>query len=105
MSFKITYSAEDLRDIADKQKREEIVQFIENYITPFVLDSAKDRKTSYFWQRFIVPVFEKRIPTNEDLVIALKQKFPGTRVEAQETWIEVEPRVKHYQKGILIDWS
>lgn len=105
MSFNTTYSVEDLRDLAHKEKREEIVQFIERYITPFVLDSAKAKKTSYFWQRFIIPVFEKRIPSQEDLVIALKQKFPGTRVEAQETWIEVEPRVKHFQTGILIDWS
>lgn len=105
MSFANTYSADELRYRSTQIKREEIVLFIERYITKGVLDAAANEQTSYFWQRFIVPVFEKRIPTNEELVIALKQKFPGTKVEAQETWIEVSPGVKNLQKGILIDWS
>ena len=112
MSFANTYSADELRYRSTQIKREKIVQFIEYNITPNVLNAAAKEETSYFWQRPAVrnahivhptqPVWEA---TNEELVIALKQKFPGTKVEAQETWVEVSPGVKNLQKGILIDWS
>lgn len=111
MSFQTVYSADDLRYLSTKMKREAIVQFIEYNIVPDVLKAAAKEKTSYFWQaaplkggpvRTSPPTMEI---SDEDLVIALKQKFPGTVVEAQETWIEVTSGVKNLQKGIRIDWS
>ena len=43
--------------------------------------------------------------TTDDLVAALKQKFPDCDVSYEETWVEVNSVNKILKKGIVIDWS
>lgn len=112
MSFTYTYDRTTLQQMQATQRKEGLIQFIEYNITVPVLEAAKNGKTQYFWTQ---PVPRHRIGghphpndcafTNEELIDALKEKFPETTVEYQETWVDVRPGVKEQKKGILIDWS
>ena len=42
---------------------------------------------------------------SEELLAALKEKFPDCAVSFQEDWIETRQGVRELKKGILIDWS
>jgi hypothetical protein len=44
-------------------------------------------------------------PAYDELLAALKEKFPGCDVSFQEGWVEIRQGVKELKKGILIDWS
>ena len=41
----------------------------------------------------------------DELLAALKEKFPDCGVSFQEDWVETRQGVKELKKGILIDWS
>lgn len=107
-----TYSRTDLQGMKAKHHKEMISQYIEYNITNYILNKAKEGKTQYFWTD---PVPRNHIGghpnqahapfTNEEIIEALKEKFPDTTVEYQETWIETRPGVKEERKGIVIDWS
>jgi hypothetical protein len=110
MSFTKIYSRTDLQGYREKIKRESLVNSIEYTFTTAVLQSAQQGKTSYFWEKPSRDSGVKTWPpppviTDEDIVSALKEKFPDTTVEYQETWLDVRPGVKEQKKGILIDWS
>ena len=44
-------------------------------------------------------------PPSDELLAALKEKFPDCGVSFQEDWVETRQGVKELKKGILIDWS
>jgi hypothetical protein len=44
-------------------------------------------------------------PPSDELLAALKEKFPDCDVSFQEDWVETRQGVKELKKGILIDWS
>lgn len=88
------------------------MQFISHNLTNGILSKAKEGNTQYFWTN---PVPKNHIGghlnpahapfTNEEIIEALKEKFPDTTVEYLETWVETRLGVKEQKKGILIDWS
>lgn len=45
------------------------------------------------------------VPTIEDIVEGLKQKYPGCLVTYAEDWVETTPGVRQLKKHILVDWS
>lgn len=45
------------------------------------------------------------VPTIEDIVEGLKQKYPGCFITYTEGWAETSPGVKHFRKRVLVDWS
>lgn len=112
MSFIDTYNRADLQQMQAKHRKQQLCQHIDNSVAHGVLHSAREGKTQYFWAN---PVPRHHIGgnpypapshyTNDELIGALKEKFPGTKVEYQETWIETRPGVMEQKKGILIDWS
>lgn len=115
MSVGNTYSREQLQGLQAEHKREQLFQFIEYHISNRVITAAKEGKTEFFW-RGLHPVdngkgaltpANQASPwyTNDELIKALLEKFPGTSVGYQETWEEVRPGVKEQRKGILINWS
>lgn len=112
MSFTNTYSREELQSLQAKHRKDSLIQYIEYYITNLVLSKAREGKTECFWKDPIPKNYIGGQPnptpspyTNEELIGALKEKFPDTTVEYQETWVDVRPGVKEQKKGILIDWS
>lgn len=110
MNFTKTYSRTDLQGYQAKIKREAIVNMIEYSFTNNVLQTAQQGKTHYFWTKPQNTGAAGTWPhppviTDDDIVQALKEKFPDTKVEYQETWIETRPGVKEQKKGIMIDWS
>jgi hypothetical protein len=75
------------------------------------VSAARQGKTNYFWGD---PQNKKGCAgsyppppeiTNDEYIAALKEKFPDTTVEYQETWIETRRGIKEEMKGINIDWS
>jgi hypothetical protein len=107
-----TYSRADLQQMKEKHRKDMVIQHIEYNITTNLLNKAKEGKTQYFWTN---PVPKHHLGgvahpgqvlfTNEELMSALREKFPGTTVETKEEWIQTRPGVKEEKKGILIDWS
>lgn len=121
MSFTSTYSREQLQGLKAEYRKQQLHSHIEQHISNAVLQAARQGKKEYHW----VSPFPKKKNylevganlglvvlnqvdsyfTNEELVEGLKEKFPGTRIEYQETWVDVRAGVKEQNKGILIDWS
>lgn len=110
MSFMYTYSREQLQGLYAQYRKETLFSIIDQNLCNGVLEAAKKEKKEFFWtnrptdSRGLVsyPVVGY---SNEELIAALLEKFPGTHVEYQETWIETRPGVKEQKKGIFIDWS
>jgi hypothetical protein len=110
MSFTYTYSREQLQGMQAKYRKEKLFTHIDNNLSTGVLEAATQGKKEFFWtnrptgSRGMVsyPVLGY---TNEELISALLEKFPGTHIEYQETWVETRPGMKEEKKGILIDWS
>jgi hypothetical protein len=101
----------ELQQLQEKRRKEALIQCIDNTVYHNILSSAAEGKTSHFW---IAPISKPKIVfshppiptfTKEELMGTLKEKFPDTTVEYQETWVETRPGVKEERKGILIDWS
>jgi hypothetical protein len=44
-------------------------------------------------------------PTMEELTIAFQERFPDSRVELQDCWIDVRPGVREQRCQITIDWT
>lgn len=107
-----TYTRADLLQMQENFRKQNLIEFIEYNVVTNVCSSAREGKTHYFWTK---PVPRNHIGghpnranvpfTNEELIEVLKEKFPDTTVEYQETWVETRPGVKEERKGILIDWS
>ena len=107
-----TYSRTDLQQMKEKFRKQNLLNFIEHNVVNSICGSAREGKTQYFWMN---PVPRHQIGgaahpalipfTNEELISVLREKFPDTTVEYQETWIETRPGVKEERKGIVIDWS
>jgi hypothetical protein len=106
---------------------------IENIINEFIQDlesAAAMGKTSYFYHehrqfRDIQTAFSKvsilhsagknsiwgngqqnaLTVTNDDLISAFQQKFPGCDITQQNEWVDTNFNTRTLNKGILIDWS
>jgi hypothetical protein len=107
-----TYSRADLQQLAAKYRKEKINDLIHNLAMNGIIRSAREGKKEYFWiisvDRSPFISFQGGVNdylTNEELLEVLKEKFPDTTVEYQETWIETRPGLKEKKKGFLIDWS
>jgi len=107
-----TYSRKDLQEMKEKFRKQNLINFIEHSVVNSVCGSAREGKTQYFWTNPVPRhhiggvAHPAQLPfTIEELIGALKEKFPDTTVEAKEEWIETRPGVKEHKNGILIDWS
>jgi hypothetical protein len=107
-----TCSRADLQQMKEKFRKQNLLNFIEHKVVQSICGSAQEGKTQYFWTNPVPKhhlggvAHPGQVPfTNEELMSALREKFPGTTVEAKEEWIETRPGVKEEKKGILIDWS
>ncbi len=107
-----TYSRADLQQMQEKFRKDNLINFIEYHVVNNICNAAREGKTQYFWTNPIPKNHiggypnQTHIPfTNEELIAILKEKFPDTTVEYQETWVETRPGVKEEKKGIRIDWS
>jgi hypothetical protein len=110
MSFTYTYSREQLQGMQAKYRKECLFQYIDQNVSMNIINSAKQGKKEFFWIRQNTNSCMVQHPappsfTNEELISALLEKFPGTHIEYQETWLETRPGMKEEKKGILIDWS
>jgi hypothetical protein len=123
------FSRTYLQSVPDLCKK----KVIENIINEFIheLESAAALgKTSYFYHehkqfRDIQTAFSKvhllnsagkrsiwgneqpnaLTVTNDDLIYAFQQKFPGCDISHQEEWVDTNLNTRTLNKGILIDWS
>lgn len=97
-----------------KQKREELLVRLQP-VYRLVKQSAISGKTQIFIQirevhrnaglepfakEFILETWD--IPTSVEL---LKELFPDSKVELQESWVNASPTNRVLKKYLLIDWS
>ena len=98
-----------------QNKPEQDKQFrINSIIQKFILhlqNDAKMGKTSYFYDteqrvRSMATSYPPPLPlTIDELLEGFRAKFPDCLVSYQENWVDVGANMRHFKKGILIDWS
>ena len=107
-----TFSREYLQQLPAETRKTELQALLHKSTSNAVIALAKNGITHYLWAHPATRHNIGGIPhpahipfTNEELVEGLKEMYPGTRIEYQETWVDVRAGVKEQKKGILIDWS
>lgn len=107
MDPKNKYTRDDLKHLYVIARKQRLDYFIERNIANMILYQAEEGRTQhYFWQE-IMTRFNKKTSESETIVLepsfpyeeiiaALKEKFPGTTVELRE---------KSGSKGIWIEWT
>lgn len=114
MEFTHTYSREVLQEAYEKHRtltRNRAIESAVNQSTPEIYAAAQEGKTQYVVSlistRQVGWINKQYYPTNEDLIEGFSLKFPGCKVEYEET---LEPHHKSAnlmvkKVGILVDWS
>ena len=102
----------ELQEFQQKSRKQSLYHYIDNTIYNGIINAAAKGETQCLWT---LPIARNHLGghrnpadvpfTNEEMIEALKEKFPDTTVEAKEEWVETRPGVKEHKKGILIDWS
>ena len=103
--MKDTYSRLDLQTLKETNRKQSIRDIVR---TPFMeaVRAASAGKSQFLWESSQYAKFKNHIDfTNEELILALQEKFPDATISYQETWIETRPGFKEKKDGILIDWS
>lgn len=109
------FSREKLQGLAEEWKIKQLYGFIDQYITPVVVNHARQGLTSYLYEQKDqfghVKQCNMYTPTDDELLIGLNEKFPGCSIGVVEEWVDVPtkrlsmPPTRTLKKGIKIDWS
>ena len=94
------------------QKRAEGIALYADRIVAKILDAAEKGKTGFIYEEkhwnfytqggsYITPVK----PTMEELTIALQERFPDSKVELQDSWVDIRPGLREQRCQIVIDWT
>ena len=119
LGFAYTYSAEHLRGLPDKHRRDAIRAAVDNFCQPILaaatagkafhlvnisrlLSDQKTARDAFVKSNTYPPPY---ILTIDDLLEGFRNKFPGCKVDYTETWEDVRPGVREQRSGILIDWT
>jgi hypothetical protein len=114
MEFKQTYTREQLQRLAEERRLQQLAAFIDREAAIGVVNNAIQGKTSflYEWLPQNDPFRQWSSPlTDEELIVGLKVKFPGSQISAVEEWVDSparrpsDPPTRILKKGIKIDWS
>ena len=117
ISTKETYSREQLKDLHQRYKKERLQEFINTNIAEDVISLAIAGETKHFWRMLASrrppggkPYDLERVPVDppfpyEEIVAALKEKFPGTIVTVKEETVDRPTGKTEVKTGIWIDWS
>jgi hypothetical protein len=106
-----TFSREYLQGLPEQARQQAKKQEIDNIIRGFLGElqgAALKGHTSYMYNptnRRPMMHSGPIVATNEDLIVAFQNKFPGCNVSYQEAWIDTSANTRVLTKGILIDWS
>ena len=112
-SMNPVFSRETLRSIPEQNRKSAINSLIANqYHNTIIIAATAGSLTCIldlepYLHRVSqqTPQPNEYVPTIEDIVEGLKQKYPGCLVTYVEGWAETSPGVKHFRKRILVDWS
>jgi len=100
-----TISRASLQGMPGRRKQGHINNIVDNIVSQ-VTSEANTGKTSYMYDPNQNIYGHKSIQiTTDELVSALKIKFPDCDVSYEETWVEISPGNKVLKKGIVINWS
>jgi hypothetical protein len=105
-----TFSREYLQQLPAETRKTELQALLHKSTSNAVIALARNGITRYLWSApFQTDMMKRSLPlaifTKEELIEGLKEMYPGTRIEYQETWVDARPGVKEQKKGIFIDWS
>lgn len=109
-----TFSRETLQGLAEEHRLAQLHSFINQHITAGVLNNARQGMTSFLFEKsekFIRNMGHPNVPTDDELLIGLCDKFPGCTITAVEEWADVAqrradlPPTRVLKRGIKIDWS
>jgi hypothetical protein len=107
MNFAQTYSRSHLQNLCGRNKREALKNYVEGEISDSVLRMARSGKTFYFHTED-VSVFNRIYNvtlTRDEIMEAIRSKFPDCTVSNGEMWVETRPGTKEFKKGIVVDWA
>ena len=106
------FSREMLRSIPEQKRQTAINNLIQNQYHASIINEATSGSLTCildlepYLERVSrkTPQSTEYVPTIEDIVEGLKQKYPGCLVTYVEGWV-TSSGVKHFRKRILVDWS
>ncbi len=104
------YSREYLQGIPEQRKQAVIDQITQSFRGE-LLNAAALGKTSYMYIRTtknngIMNTYPPMPEiTDAELIAGLFTRFPGCKINYEESWTEVSPTNRILKKGIVIDWS
>jgi hypothetical protein len=115
--MQMNYSRFYLRGIPEElrqQRKKQMIKTLLSNIVGNVVNAATNEKTSYMAEDRLYLSYYSQVDhapigritlTNEEIIAALKEKFPDCGISFQETWADTAHNTRTLQKGILIDWS
>ncbi len=118
-TFATTTSREELLGLHLKQKQSRLQQIAENQSTA-IHGAARIGQTNYLWEmdetkfaQYLVQMNYRDCPpiTLDEVMEALRARFPGCKVERAEEWVDVpnrhhgQPPTRALKSGIKIDWA
>jgi len=107
-----SFSAEYLRNLPI-QKRKEFVQSSCEQYKQIILQQAACGNTNIFidqsnnQKKCLVSNSQwmNTPPSTEEIIEYLKEKFPDSKIQYEEKWVDISPSNRQLKKGILVDWS
>ncbi len=117
ISSKETYSRQQLKELYQRYRKEQLQEFVNTNIAEDVISLAIAGESNHFWRMLASrrppggkPYQTERVPADppfpyEEIVAALKEKFPGTTVTVKEETVDRPTGKTDVKTGILIDWS
>ena len=107
------YTAEYLNSLPALKRAEEIGKFVD-WIVHRIVNAAEHGYTAFRYEesvyqghflkgRALTP-FDLN-PTMLELAIVFQTRFPDSRIDIQDDWVDVRPGVREQKRGILIDWT
>lgn len=108
------FTAEQLNNLPAQKRAEKIAVYVDRVVSR-LLEFAEKGKTGFIYDEKHWTYYSQGghgfssysdvKPTMEELTIALQERFPDSKVELQETWIDVRPGLREQRSQIILDWT
>jgi hypothetical protein len=109
------YSREQLVNLPIKIRKDFVRQNVDQYINNVVNDAACGKTSSLITIRNIehygrqtcpfIHNTQQAMPSNEELIEALQERFPDCKIYYDEKWVSSGPDKQELKKGITVEWA
>ncbi len=105
------FTAEYLNNLPAEKRAEKIAVYVDRVVEK-ILNAAENGKTGFIyeekhWNYYTQggAYFAPAKPTMAELALAFQERFPDSKVELQESWVDVRQGLREQRCQIVIDWT